>query len=199
MGSGVSSSDSVVSSPPASSSSPSGSFPASVPGGGVNRSATGRSMNCTGTPRAAAQRIATHSGENPASGKKNPAPGRLIGTPPGWRPTDAFEAPLALSPIGYTSTASGGTAVSAASNGSSSSASGGPSINTRSGDSSSSAESSARAQPGPWCRMPSTVWRAASVTGWPCRRGRDPSSRRAPSPPSAGTPANRCDPARGRG
>ncbi|CAM5654358.1 hypothetical protein SGRIM128S_09354 [Streptomyces griseomycini] len=96
--------------------------------------AAGRSMKRAGTPCSSAQRIATHSGENPASGQKAERPG---------------------SSTAWASRATGGRMSSSAASGISGSASGGPSISTIPGRTSSSAARTARADPGPWCRTPS--------------------------------------------
>ena len=55
----------------------------------------------------------------------------------------------------YASSATGGSISSDPANSTTLSASGGPSINTTSGRSSASAVATARADPGPWCRIPS--------------------------------------------
>jgi hypothetical protein len=85
-------------------------------------------MKRAGTSWARAQRIATHSGENSASGQKAERPG---------------------SSTAWARSATGGRMSSSAASGMSASASGGPSISTTSGRAASSAARTARADPGP--------------------------------------------------
>lgn len=85
-------------------------------------------MNRAGTLCSTAQRIATHSGENSASGQKAERPG---------------------SSTAWARSATGGRIASSAASGINASASGGPSISTDSGRAASSAARTARADPGP--------------------------------------------------
>src|SRR5262249_34110639 len=97
------------------------------------------SMNRTGRCLASAQRMACHSGENTANGKKL----ALLG-----------------SSCACTRSATGGVMADEEANRIMSSASGGPSISTMEGSAASSAASTARAEPGPWWRMPSKCRRS---------------------------------------
>lgn len=85
-------------------------------------------MKRAGTPCSSAQRSATHSGENAASGQNAERPG---------------------SSTAWASRATGGRMSSAAASGISGSASGGPSMSTTRGRDASSAARTARADPGP--------------------------------------------------
>lgn len=86
-------------------------------------------MKRAGTSCSRAQRRATHSGENSASGQKAERPG---------------------SSTACASNATGGRMSSSAASGIRASASGGPSISTTPGRAVSSAARTARADPGPW-------------------------------------------------
>lgn len=85
-------------------------------------------MKRAGTPCSRAQRIATHSGENSASGQNAERPG---------------------SSTAWASRATGGRMSSSAASGIRASASGGPSISTTAGRAAASAARTARADPGP--------------------------------------------------
>ena len=93
------------------------------------------------------QTSACHSGENTANGQKAAAAGL------------SFR---------YASRATGGTRSGSAVSATKASASGGPSISTRSGWKSDKAVNTARAEPGPWCRIPSTRTRSVR-TAWVIR------------------------------
>lgn len=132
----------------------------------------GRSMKRAGTPWSRAQRMATHSGENSASGQNADRPG---------------------SSTTCARRATGGRMSSSAASAINASASGGPSMSTVRGPAASSAARTARAEPGPWWRTPSSrgpVPPSRSLTrSPPGRRGRSPSSRRARGRPLPDTPA----------
>lgn len=85
-------------------------------------------MKRAGTSCSRAQRIATHSGENSASGQKAERPG---------------------SSTAWARSATGGRMPSSAASGINASASGGPSIRTTRGRAAASAARTARAEPGP--------------------------------------------------
>src|SRR5690606_34592320 len=87
---------------------------------------------------------ATHSGENSASGQNAERPG---------------------SSTAWASSATGGRMSGSAASGTSGSASGGPSISTTAGRAASRAARTARADPGPWCRTPSSSGPTAGHPG----------------------------------
>ena len=110
--------------------------------------ASGRSIARTATPRALAHATACHSGLNEASGAN--------AARCGWSTT-------------WPSRATGGTSCSSPIHASAAVVSAGASTSTMSGCSSSNAVTTDRAEPGPWCRMPSRCT-ATALTRQPSAR-----------------------------